>query len=229
MKTAGIIGGIAPESTIAYYRQIIARYREQTGGYPSIVINSIDLPKMLALVAEPVSRNLVNYLSTEVQRLADAGADFAVFASNTPHIVFDDVASRATIPMISIVESACHAAAALGLRRVGLLGTRFTMEGRFYRDVFSGRGIEVVPPHGDDLAYVHDKYMNELVNGSFRHQTRMELLRVIDRLRERDRVEAVILGGTELPLILDAESGAAVPLLDTTKIHVESIVSRLLG
>jgi aspartate racemase len=227
-RTVGIIGGIAPESTIAYYRQIIERYREATGGgNPSIIINSIDLTKMIGFASSKSFPELIDYLSGEMNRLADGGADFGVFASNTPHIVFNEVASRSRMPLISIVKSASRAAEKLGVKKAGLLGTRFTMRGRFYQEVFAARGIEVVAPEGSDLDYVHDKYMSELVNARFLDETRAELLRVIERMRDRQHIDAVILGGTELPLILSREMFATEQMLDTTAIHVQAIVEEL--
>ena len=160
----------------------------------------------------------------EVERLAKGDADVALIAANTPHIVFDDVRSRSPIPMVSIVEVTCEFARAMGLRRVGLFGTRFTMHGHFYPDVFSKAGIEIVSPRGDEQAYIHDKYVNELLNGTFRASTREGLLRLVDTQRERDRIDAVILAGTELPLLLTDSKAASVPLLDTTDIHVKAAV-----
>lgn len=230
VKTVGIIGGIAPESTIDYYRQIIARYRErQTDGtYPHIIINSIDLTKMLALVAEGDLAALTEHLLVEVHKLADADADFALFASNTPHIVFNEVAAQSPLKLISIVESTAAAIAARGLKKVGLLGTRFTMQGGFYQKVFAARGIEVVVPDASDQTYVHDRYMNELVNARFEAETRDGLLRVIERMRQQLGIEGVILGGTELPLILRDVPDQGIPFFDTTKIHVDEIVAELL-
>jgi len=129
MKTIGIIGGIGPESTIEYYRQIIALYREQKrdGSYPSIIINSIDMKRMLDLIEAHKLDGLTKYLLGEVKRLAHAGADLGLLASNTPHIVFEDIQKQSPIPLISIVKAACEATKALGITKVGLLGTRFTM------------------------------------------------------------------------------------------------------
>ncbi len=228
MKTAGIVGGIAPESTVDYYRSIIAAYRERRpdGSYPSIVVDSIDLQRMLALVATDLSA-LAAYLAAEVDRLARAGADFALLASNTPHIVFDELERRSPIPLVSIVEATCAVARRTGRKRLGLLGTRFTMEGRFYPDVFSRAGIALVPPEADDLTLVHERYMGELVKGVFSAGTRAALLAVVSRMKEREGVDGVVLAGTELPLLVrDADAG--VPLLDTTRIHVDAVVDRLL-
>ncbi len=229
MKTVGIIGGIAPESTIAYYRQIIAAYREQKpdGSYPSILINSIDLTKLLDLAANQLDK-LAEYLVDEVQKLARAGADFGLLASNTPHVVFEEVRRQSPIPLISIVETTCQAARSLGLKRLGLFGTRFTMQGRFYPDVFSRHGIALVIPDEHDQTYIHDKYMSELVKGVYLPETRERLLAILDRMKQRDGIQGLILGGTELPLILQESTASGIPLLDTTQIHVKAVVAELL-
>ncbi len=227
-QRVGIIGGIAPESTIAYYRQLLAAWRERhpDGSNPSIVINSIDLQKLLALVATERFDELTDWLLQELQRLAGAGADFALFASNTPHVVFPNLRRRSPLPLLSIVEATCEHAHSLGLRRLGIFGTRFTMQGRYYRDVFSKAGIEIIAPPGDELQWIHDKYLGELVNAVFLDATRDGLLAIAQRLASRDHIDGLILGGTELPLILKEDSGP-VPFLDTTKIHVARVVREL--
>lgn len=133
MRTVGIIGGIGPESTIVYYGSIVAAYREQRldGSSPSIVINSIDLTRMLGLIGEKRFDEVIKYLVDEVKRLANAGADFGLFAANTPHIVFDDLQSQSPIPLISIVQATCEEAQALGLKRPGLFSMRFTCRDGF--------------------------------------------------------------------------------------------------
>jgi len=231
MKTVGVVGGIGPESTIEYYRFLIAEYRSRIadGSYPSILINSIDLTKMLGHIERGELGAVTDYLAGEVGKLARAGADFAVLASNTPHIVFDELQRRAALPLISIVEATCEAALALSLKRVGLFGTRFTMQGGFYPAVLSRRGVAVVLPDPEDQGYIHEKYLGELVQGLIRPETRERLLRIAHRLREREQVEAIILGGTELPLILRDAPGSTVPFLDTTTIHVKAIVAEMLS
>lgn len=231
MATLGIIGGIAPESTIQYYRLIVAAYREQRadGAYPSIIINSIDLKRLLDLAAGERLAELTEYLLRELERLARAGADVALFASNTPHLVFEEVRSRAPIPLISIVEAACAAAEAQGLTRVGLLGTRFTMQARFYPDVFARAGISVVAPDADEQRWVHDRYVNELIPAIFRSETRERMLALVARMKARDGIEGVILGGTELPLLLQDARARGIPLLDTTRIHADRAVAHLLA
>ena len=231
MKTLGIIGGIAPESTIEYYRLIIESYRAQNpdGNYPPLIINSINLKKMIELIEANKLAEITEYLLSELQKLARAGADIGLLASNTPHIVFDDLQHKSPIPLISIVQATCQTAQAMGLKKVGLLGTRFTMQGRFYPEVFSSRGIELVVPDINDQEYIHDKYMNELINGIFLDETRQGLLAIAERMKEKTGIQGVILGGTELPLILRDVNDLGIPLFDTTRIHVEQAVAQMLN
>ncbi len=230
MKTVGIIGGIGPESTIDYYRAIIATYREQKpdGSYPSIIINSIDLKKIVDLITANELAKVTEYLVAELQKLARAGADCALLAANTPHIVFEEIRLQSPIPLVSIVQATCDAAKALGLKRIGLFGTRFTMQGRFYPDVFSKAGITLVVPEPDEQTYIHDKYMNELLKGIILPETRERLLTIVDRLKEREGIQGLILGGTELPLILRDVNDRGIPFLDTTQIHVKALVASML-
>ncbi len=233
MKTVGIIGGIGPESTVEYYRLIITSYREQKqdGSYPSIIINSIDLTKMLDLIALNELTEVTEYLTGEVERLSRAGADFGELAANTPHIVFDEIRRRTPIPLLSIVQATCETAKNLGLKRLGLFGTRFTMQAGFYQDVFSKEGMMLVLPDEDEQDYIHNKYMNELVKGIFLAETRERLLAIVERLKKNERIQGIILGGTELPLILrDADvKEVGIPFLDTTQIHVKAIIAQLLS
>lgn len=227
MRTLGIIGGIGPESTAEYYRLLIAEYRRRNpdGSAPSILINSIDLKRLLDLVGAGRLDELARWLSDELERLARAGANIALLASNTPHIVFDEL--KSPIPLISIIEATRDHAKQRGLKRLGLFGTRFTMRGRFYPDVFAPMAI--VTPNDDEQAFIHDKYLGELVAGVKKPETRERLLRIIDRLKDEEQIDGLILGGTELPLILGDESHNGVPILDTTRIHVERAIEHLLA
>lgn len=231
MKTVGIIGGIGPESTIEYYRLIIAGYRERQtdGSYPSIILNSINLTIMVNLITANELDAATNVLVNGLQALARAGVDFGVIAAGTPHIVFDRVRERSPIPLISIVEATCEAAARLNLQKIALFGTRFTMQGRFYPDVFVRAGITLVTPEADEQTYIHDKYMNDLVNGIILPETRERLLAILDKMKVRDGVEGLILGGTELSLIIKDAEHDGLPILDTTRIHAERIVAELLA
>lgn len=230
MKTLGIMGGLGPESTIDYYGKIIALYRERTGdgSYPQFIINSINMKKGLDFMEANNLAGMANYLLEEIGKLARAGATFGLISANTPHIVFDQVASKAPIPLISIVEATCAAAQARKLKRLALLGTRYTMQATFYPKVFSREGIELLVPDLGDQTYIHDKYLNELVSGKFLADTRAGLLAIVDRMKEKHDIDGVILAGTELPLILRDREHNGIPFLDTTQIHCEAAVTEML-
>jgi aspartate racemase len=230
MKTVGILGGIGPESTVEYYRGMIAAYRERRrdGSYPPILINSIDLKRAVDLVEAKDYEGLSEYLAGGIRMLARAGAELALMAANTPHIVFEAVRRRSPIPLISIVEAARDAARALGLRRPGLFGTRFTMQGGFYQEIFAGAGMTIVVPSEEEQAFIHEKYMNELVKGVFLPETRERLTAIAGDLEARAGIDGLILGGTELPLILRDPTIRGIPVLDTTRIHVHAAMEQLL-
>ena len=227
MSTVGIVGGLGPESTIDYYRRILEAWkRDDPSSSPSIIIDSLDVDRGLRLV-EHDRPALIEYLAASLRRLSAAGADFAAMAANTPHVVFDDLVARSPISMVSIVEACAEEARRRDLRRVGLLGTRFTMEGSFYPTVFARRGIAVVSPNDEERAWIHDLYIGQLLKGEFRDDTRDGVMSVIRRLREEENIDGVVLGGTELTLLLSAPVVENIPALDTTALHVDAIVKRL--
>ena len=229
MSRVGIVGGLGPESTIDYYRRILEAWeREDPSTAPAIVIDSLDVRLALRLV-ETDRPALVEYLLASLRRLAGAGADFAAMTANTPHLVFDELAALSPVPLVSIVEACADEAQRRGLRRLALLGTRFTMEGPFYPAGFERRGIAVAPPGDGDRAWIHARYVGELLRGELRDETRDRFTSLVGRLREEEGIDGVILGGTELPLLLRAEVVADVPALDTTALHVAAIVERLRG
>ena len=166
---------------------------------------------------------LTDYLVCEVERLAKGDAHLALIAANTAHIVFGDVRSRSSIPMASIVEATREFAGAMGLRSVGLFGTRFTMQGRFFPNVFSKAGVEIVQPRQDEQAYIHDKYVNELLNGTFAPARAKRCSGWLIRNGNETEV-MLILAGSELPLLLTDLKAASVPLLDTRDIHIKAAV-----
>jgi aspartate racemase len=172
---------------------------------------------------------MANYLLEGIDKLARSGADFGIISANTPHIVFDELAPKSPIPLISIVEATCAAAKAQNLKRLALFGTRYTMQADFYPKVFVRESIELFVPDSHDQEYIHDKYMNELVPGKFLSETRAGLLAIVDRMKTTSNIEGVILAGTELPLILRDPIHNGIPFLDTTKIHVEAAVAHMLS
>jgi aspartate racemase len=231
VKTLGIIGGVGPESTIEYYKNIVALYRERQrdGSYPQFVINSIDLKEGIDFMDANDLAGMAGFLLEEIAKLATAGADFGLIAANTPHIVFDDVAPKSPIPLISIVEATCAHAKARKLKRLALFGTRYTMQATFYSKVFAREGIELVVPESKDQDYIHEKYFNELVPGNFLPETRAGLLAIVDRLKAKIDIDGVILAGTELPLLLRDENHNGIALLDTGKIHCQTAVDEMFS
>lgn len=230
MRTLGIIGGLGPESTIDYYRSIIAgvRERQSDAGYPHMIINSLDVDKGLAMLDAGQLDQLADYISSGVQALVRAGAGFGCIAANTPHLVFDEVQRRSPIQLVSIVQATAKKAKSRGLKKVGLFGTGFTMRASFYPDEFRRIAIALVTPTEAERQFVHQKYIGELLKNQFLPETRAEILRIAHRMQADDEVEAIVLAGTELPLLLRG-SAAGIEFLDTTVIHVEAIVDELLS
>jgi aspartate racemase len=229
MNTAGLIGGMGPESTVDYYKQIVALHREHhaDGNYPSLIIHSVDLKHALELIDND-KPGLVRLMVRTFRSLERAGADFGAMLSNTPHIVFDEISKQSPLPLISIVDTARDSALERGLKRLAIFGTRTTMEGDTYSRVFSASGMEIVAPNVDDRIYIHDKYFGELVQGKVIDSTRKRLIEIAQNMAKRAGIEGLILGGTELSLILADDRGAGMPVLDTTKLHAAEIVGRML-
>jgi aspartate racemase len=225
----GMLGGIGPESTVDYYQRLIKLYQENFGpdDYPEIVINSVNMTAMLWLVQEQNWDGLADMLSNAVHTLARAGADFAFFASNTPHIVFEQVRRMSPIPLLSIVEAARLEAVRRGLKRAGLLGTIFTMRSSFYQEEFQKSGIELVVPNGEEQKYIQEKLFQEIERGVFLEDTRAGLLKIVQRLKRDTAIDGVILGCTELPLILTRDE-YGIPFLNTTGTHVRRIMEKYM-
>jgi aspartate racemase len=231
MKTLGIVGGIGPESTIEYYRFILEGYRARVpdGSAPHLIIDSLDVNRGLAMLDANDLASLTTYLSAAVDRLARAGAEVALIAANTPHLVFDEVEQSAPIPMLSIVQAACDYARRLGLKRLGLFGTGFTMRARFYPDAMARAGLELITPRADEQAFIHDKYIHELLENQFLPETRGAFIAIVERMRQDEGIEALLLAGTELPLILRGAEPEGLSFLDTTMIHVAAAVEAIIN
>lgn len=227
MKRIGIIGGIGPESTLDYYRRIITTFQggPQAFSVPEIIIYSANLAELMKIQEAGRSAELTAWLLERVEALHRAGAELAAIAANTPHMVFDEVSSRAPIPMLSIVESTCSRAQELGLRKLGLMGTAVTMKADFYPRAFRAKGLAVVVPEEDDQALIHHRLFSEIELGIIRDSTRQELLAVVRRMIDRQAIDGLILGCTELPLVLERDE-FGIPFLNTTALHVASIVRR---
>jgi len=226
MKKIGIIGGLGPEATVDYYKGIINSFKNESNdlNYPEIIVYSVNMSEMLGLMRLKKYELVTAYLSEKIENLKQAGAEFAVLSANTPHLLFDQIREKSTIPLISIVEATCQKAKRRGAKRVGLFGTEFTMNATFFPDVFKKEGIEVIMPDSEDKELINEKLFSEIELGIFKDDTRELLITIIEKMVREQHIDSLILGCTEFPLILDKETYAGIPMLNTTKIHVESIV-----
>src|SRR6202040_3514696 len=193
------------------------------------LINSIDLKKGIHFMNANGLAAMAEFLLKAIEKLPCAGADFGIIAANTPHIVFDQIAPKSPIPLISIVEATCDYAKERKMKRLALFGTRYTMQATFYSKVFSREGIDLVVPEPQDQDYLHEKYFSELMPGNFLPETRAGLLAIMDRMKAKIDLDGVILAGTELPLILRDESHKGIALLDTGKIHCQAAVDAMFS
>jgi aspartate racemase len=221
-KKIGILGGMSPESTIAYYEQITRTYTEWFGdyGYPEIIIYSVSFQPYVDWPQQERWDLVARALSEAAKKLEAAGADFIIMATNTMHLVFDQVQASIQVPMLSLLDAVSEAILAGGMKKVGLLGTQYTMEKAFYQDALGRRGITVLVPDAEDREYVNTVIYDELVAGQIRNESRAGFIAVIRRLAARG-AEGIILGCTEIPLLV-TETDAGMLLFDTTAIHAEA-------
>jgi aspartate racemase len=201
MRILGIVGGIGPESTIDYYRRFIDTWRERgpAGTYPHLIIDNVEGGEVVRLLGEGEFGRVAAILSVAMDQLTSAGAGAAMIASNATHLALEGARASSAIPLIHIVDVTAEAANRRGFRRVGLIGTRFVMRADLYPKRFAPLGIEVITPHDAEQDEVHHIYMNELLQGVVRDASRERLVSLIDRLRERDGIEAVVLGARSWP------------------------------
>ena len=224
-KRIGILGGMSPESTVAYYEYITRTYTERFGdySYPEILIYSVSFQPYVDWPNQDRWDLVADGLSQAAQKLVVAGADLILIATNTMHLVFEEVQGRVEVPMISLLDATAEAIRSRGLHNVGLLGTRFTMEKSFYQDALARWGISTLVPGASDRDYVNRVIYEELVAGQIRDESRAGYLSIIRRLAE-EGAEGIILGCTEIPMLVD-EASAGIPLFDTTKIHAEAALN----
>ncbi len=230
MKKIGLVAGLGPESTIIYYKGIIDAFKNNGGGlnYPEIILYSANMGELMTMFEPGQQGGLVDWLVDKVEALERAGAEFAAIASNTPHVVFDEVQERSPLPLISILDETSRRAKARGFVNPGLLGTGFTMRADFYQKVFSREGFPLAVPDEADIDLIHKRLFTEIELGIIKDSTRQELIDIIGRMVKKNGIDSIILGCTELPLILDKPE-YGVPVLDTTQIHVDAIVRECRG
>jgi aspartate racemase len=228
-KTIGLLGGMSPVSTVEYYRYLTRTYTERFGdyGFPEIIIYSISFQRYADWSKTDRWDLVAQGLGEAARKLEAAGADFILITANTMHIVVDDVQAAVSVPVLSLLEVVGDAILARGMRTVGLLGTRFTMEKPFYQEALARKGIAALVPDADGRDYVNRVIYEELVAGQIRDDSRAGFVALIQKLVTRG-AEGVILGCTEIPLLV-GETDVRVPLFDTTRIHAEAALNCALG
>lgn len=229
MKKLGLVGGTGPESTMVYYRELNKRIHEKTNGeeFPEIVIESVNLYKALGMVANEEYEELDRYLSKAISNLEACGADIVALTAGTMHVVFEKLESKVNVPFISIPEAVAELAVSKGYKKVGLLGTIFTMEKDYLSKAFVKKGIEVIVPSEENRILVNERISKELEYGIVKETSTNELISVIEEMREKSGIEAVILGCTELPLALN-ENNCPVECLDIMDIHIQKLVKLMV-
>lgn len=229
MRKLGLVGGMGPESTIPYYHDIVYGVQERVGKnyFPNLTVESVNVFDVLRLCGEQKYDELTDYLFQAINNLAKSGADFAALSANTPHIVFDKLQELSPIPLISIVESACKEAEKRDLKKIGLLGTVFTMTEDFFKQPFSRKDIEIVVPCDTEMDYVNQKISSELEHGIIKKDTLESFTKIISRMQAEENIEAIVLGCTELPLLLN-DKNSPVPCLDTMQIHIRDIINEIM-
>lgn len=230
MKTIGIIGGLGPEATIDYYKEIIQQVNltDKSLNYPEIIIYSVTMSKFIGMLKNKDYSGAAGYITECVLKLEAAGADFAVISANTPHLFFDEIQKSVSVPLISIVEVSRIRAKQLGLKRCGLFGTKFTMNASFFSDVFAKDNIEVISPEENDVERINELLFTELELGIFKESTKRELLQIVQKMIDEQQIDSLILGCTEFPIMFTQEEYLGIPFLNTTRIHVEAILAQAM-
>jgi aspartate racemase len=229
MKTIGLIGGMSWESSVKYYAIINRAVRDRLGGSHSakILMHSLDFGEIEKLQHDGDWSSLTVQMVDVAKRVQAGGADVVLICSNTMHLMADAMAAEIDIPLLHVVDPTSTAIVKAGLKRVGLLGTAFTMERPFYRDRLAAAELEVLIPSDVDRREVHRVIYEELVAGKFEPTSRQIYREVIARLVERG-AQAIVLGCTEIMLLVD-QSDSIVPLFDTTTLHAMAAVDLALA
>ncbi|MBO1418810.1 aspartate/glutamate racemase family protein [Streptomyces sp. FH025] len=229
MKTLGLIGGMSWESTAEYYRLLNTLTRSRLGGLHSarLVLHSVDFAEIERLQVEGRWDEAGAVLADAARSLEAAGAELLLICTNTMHKVADQVQAATSVPLLHLADATAEAVRAAGVRRVGLLGTAFTMEQDFYRGRLASGGLDVLVPQADSRALVHRIIYEELCVGLVREESRASYRRVIDELVAAG-AEGIVLGCTEIELLIRPED-SPVPVFPTTRLHAEAAIDAALA
>lgn len=208
-----------------YYSEIINLFRERSGGQlPEIIIYSVNMEEVKKCLEAKDMNSLVALLAVKIDKIVKAGADFVAIASNTPHIVYDELSRKSKVPMISIVdEAAKYCRGITKNKKVGLLGTGFTMKADFYPDTFKKYSLSVFVPDSNEQEYIHEKIFSELALGIVNEKTKERFIEIAGSMVKKYAIDTLVLGCTELPLIFNKEH-FGLHYVNTVTVHVKSII-----
>lgn len=225
MRKIGLVGGTGPESTLMYYKKLNEEFDRLTSGeaMPEIVIESVDFRRFWGFVEDMDLSSMTSYLLEKLENLDNCGAEVISLTAVTCHVVYDELAKKFSKPIVSIPKAVCEKAVSMGIKRIGLLGTALTMERDYMKKDLTGAGIEVFVPGKEDRELVAKRILEELENGIVKESTLAELTGIISKMKEENGIEGVILGCTELPLILNQDN-CPVECFDAVKIHLEKLI-----
>lgn len=225
MRKIGLVGGTGPESTVMYYKELNTQVDQLTGNkaMPEIAIESVNFWKAWELVESGNFGGLADYISEKVECLKAAGAEVISLTAVTMHSMLDDITEKTGVTLVSIPKAVSIEAAARGYKKVGLLGTAVTMEQDYMKKDFIQAGIEVVTPNEQDREIVATRIFEELERGIIKESTLDEMNEIIGKMQLEQGIEAVVLGCTELPLLLN-DDNCVVPCLDSVQIHIKQLI-----
>lgn len=225
MKKIGLVGGTGPESTLMYYKELNSRIDKMTDGakMPDLAIESVNFRRAWDYVSSSRYDLLTDYLSEKVESLKAGGAEVIALTAATMHIVYDEIVQKTKVPLVSIPKSVCEEIQKKGYKKVGLLGTIFTMEQDYMKKDLIEAGIEVLVPEKSDRELVAKRIYEELEVGIVKESTLKEFTDIIDKLKKKQGIQALILGCTELPLLLNKDN-CPVDCLDSVEIHLQKLI-----
>jgi len=225
MKKIGLVGGTGPESTLMYYKELNTRIDQLTNekAMPDLAIESVDFRKAWAYVSNGEKDNLADYLSEKVSCLKSTGCEVISLTAGTMHLVINEIEKKTGVSLVSIPKAVADEAASKGYTKVGLLGTIFTMEQDYMKKDLINAGIEVCIPGKEDRELVAKRIFEELELGIVKEETLKEFQDLIVKMQNEQGIQAVILGCTELPLLLN-EKNSPLPILDSVEIHIRKLV-----
>jgi len=228
MKKIGIIGGLSAESTLEYYKTIVREYNKIVGGLasPNLVIDSLDLQKVTDWMEEDEWDKVLEELVSSANNLISAKVEVIILATNTPHIVFNELEKRVSKPMISIMDATAKEIKKQNLKKVGLIGSKFTMQADYYPKAFEKYDLETITPIPEDQKVINEIIYKELTFHILNETSREKYLEIIYRLNEMG-AEGVILGCTEIPLLIK-QTDCDIPVFDTATIHALSVLEYAL-